>query len=73
MKNIEKDSDPQEMFVVLKPKEAADLIGCSEYTIKELVRRKQIPHYRIGVRIMFTRTALKKWIASQEKKNYHIL
>jgi excisionase family DNA binding protein len=54
----------------LTPKEAAEFIGCSEYTIKQLAREKRIPHYRIGVRIMFTRPALVKWIANQEKRNY---
>lgn len=54
----------------LTPKEAAAFIGCSEYTIKELAREKRIPHYRVGVRIMFTRTALQKWMADQENRNY---
>lgn len=52
----------------LSPKEASQLIGCSEYTIKELARQGRIPHHRIGNRIKFTREGLQKWIEAQEKK-----
>lgn len=54
----------------LTPAEASALIGCSVYTIKELARRNKIPFYRIGSRYMFTRSALLKWIADQEERNY---
>lgn len=54
----------------LTPVEAGALIGCSAYTIKELARRKEIPHYKVGARYMFTRSALLKWIGEQENKNY---
>lgn len=54
----------------LTPVEAGALIGCSAYTIKELARRKKIPHYRVGARYMFTRSSLLKWMADQEEKNY---
>lgn len=54
----------------LTPAEASALIGCSVYTIKELARGNKIPFYRIGSRYMFTRSALLKWIADQEEKNY---
>lgn len=56
----------------ITPKEAAEFIGCSEYTIKDLARRKDIPHYRVGNRIMFTRTSLEKWVRDQEKNNYQM-
>lgn len=61
-----------EEAIGLKPKEAAAFIGCSEYTIKQLAREKKIPHYRVGVRLLFTRAALEKWIANQEKQNYRL-
>lgn len=53
----------------LTPKEASLLIGCSEYTIKELARMKKIPHHRVGNLIKFTREGLKEWIEQQEKKS----
>lgn len=51
-------------------KEASIFIGCSAYTIRELARKKQIPHYKIGNRIMFTKQALMKWIDKQENRNW---
>lgn len=54
----------------LTPDEASALIGCSVYTIKELARGNKIPFYRIGTRYRFTRSALLKWMADQEQRNY---
>ncbi len=54
----------------LTPTEASALIGCSAYTIKELARRNEIPFYKVGNRYRFTRSALLKWMADQEGKNY---
>ncbi|WP_333886873.1 helix-turn-helix domain-containing protein [Clostridium sp.] len=51
-------------------KEASKFIGCSAYTIRELARKKQIPHYRIGNRIMFNKQSLIKWIDKQENRNW---
>lgn len=54
----------------LTVKEAAPYIGASEYTLREMVRMKQIPAYRIGIRIYFRKVALDEWIIDQEKANY---
>ncbi|WP_024834052.1 helix-turn-helix domain-containing protein [Ruminiclostridium josui] len=54
----------------LSPKEAAELIGCSEYTIKELARQQRIPSHRVGNMIKFTREGLETWIKAQEKKSW---
>lgn len=54
----------------LTPAEAAALIGCSVYTIKELARGNKLPFYKIGSRYRFTRSALLKWMTDQEEKNY---
>lgn len=62
---------PSEKEMGLKPKEAATLIGCSVYTIKQLAREKKIPHYKVGVRFLFSRAALEKWVFNQEKRNYY--
>ncbi|QUH25481.1 helix-turn-helix domain-containing protein [Serpentinicella alkaliphila] len=51
-------------------KAASIFIGCSAYTIRELARKKEIPHYWVGNRIMFTKQALVKWIAKQEDRNW---
>lgn len=54
----------------MSTKEASKFIGCSAYTIRELARKKQIPHYRIGSRIMFSKQSLIKWINKQENRNW---
>lgn len=50
-------------------KEAAPYIGASEYKLREMVRGKLIPHYRIGNRIMFRKSTLDDWILKQEQEN----
>ncbi|WP_245959485.1 helix-turn-helix domain-containing protein [Neobacillus piezotolerans] len=50
-------------------KEAAPYIGSSEYKLREMARQKQIPHYRVGNRIMFRKTSLDVWISKQEEEN----
>ncbi len=54
----------------LSPKEAAELVGCSEYTIKELARQKRIPSHKVGGLIKFTKEGLEAWIQAQEKKSW---
>ena len=54
----------------MTPQEAAEIVGCSVYTIKELARGHRIPFYKVGVRYMFTRSALVDWIKQQENSNY---
>ena len=51
----------------LTSKEAADYIGCSEYTIKKWAREKVIRHYRVGKRIRFRKSVLENWIERQER------
>lgn len=53
----------------LKPKDVADILGCSEYKVKQLVREKIMPHYRVGNRILFTRDSVIKWMNKQIQKN----
>ena len=51
----------------LLPAEAANYIGCGYDKLMQLVRLKQIPHYRIGRRVFFTKEALSLWIENQER------
>ena len=62
-------NEEHEKKIILRPAEAAKYIGCSEYTIRQMVRERRIPHYRIGVKILFTKNSLDKWIEEQEKKS----
>ncbi|WP_245864581.1 helix-turn-helix domain-containing protein [Paenibacillus donghaensis] len=50
-------------------KQAAPYVGASEYKLRELVRNKKIPAYRVGAKILFRKEALDQWIADQESKN----
>jgi len=47
-------------------KELMGYLNMSESGIRELVRRKEIPFFRIGTRIKFDLVEINKWI--EEKK-----
>ena len=47
--------------------QAAEFIGCKPWKLRQLVKDKKIPHYRVGNRIRFTDLALSKWIQAQER------
>lgn len=53
----------------LLPAEAANFLGCGYDKLMQLVRLKQIPHYRIGRRVFFTKEALTLWIENQERQS----
>jgi excisionase family DNA binding protein len=48
-------------------KQAAPYIGASEFKLRDMVRLKQIPHYRIGSRILFRKVTIDEWIVKQEQ------
>ena len=53
----------------LLPREAAEYIGCGYDKLMQMVRLGDIPHYRIGRRVFFTRETLALWIENQEKQS----
>lgn len=53
-------------------KEAAALLGCSEWLVYKMVRDHQLPHYKVGSTIRFTDVNLSKWMLSQERINSKI-
>lgn len=53
----------------LTVKEAAAKLKKSEWKIYDMVKRKQIPHFRIGSSINFREETLDAWIARQEAAN----
>lgn len=59
----------QETKTRLLPQEAADHIGCKYDKLMQMVRLKQIPNYRIGRRVFFTRESLDLWIENQVGKS----
>lgn len=56
-------------YEAIRPKEAADIIGCSEYKLRDMIRRGEIPHYRTGRKILLRRSTIREWIAQQEAKS----
>jgi len=55
----------------LLPREAAEHIGCRYDKLLQMVRLGQVPHYRIGRRVLFTRETLDTWIKEQEQRSIH--
>jgi len=53
----------------LLPQEAADFIGCGYDKLMQMVRLKQVPHYRIGRRVFFTKESLARWIENMERQS----
>ncbi len=54
-------------------KELMGYLNMSESGIRELVRRKEIPFFRIGTRIKFDLVEINKWIEekkAEEQVNY---
>lgn len=51
------------------PNEAAEYIGCGYDKLMQMVRKKEIPHYRIGRRVFFTKESLVFWIENQERQS----
>ena len=52
-------------------KEVAGYLRVHTDMIYALVRQKQIPHMRLGNRILFTKESIHKWIQDQEEKSLH--
>lgn len=49
--------------------EASQYLRCSVSGIRNLVRNKTIPFYRLGNRLYFKKSSLDKWITQQEVNN----
>lgn len=56
-------------FETLTVKEVANYLRVHTDMIYTLVRQKQIPHVRLGNRILFTKETIQSWIQDQEDKS----
>jgi len=63
-KAIEHSLEP---ISVPKP-EAARILGLSEKTLYELYMGGKIPHFRVGVKLLFPVDGLRKWVADQAQQ-----
>ncbi|WIV13225.1 helix-turn-helix domain-containing protein [Proteiniborus sp. MB09-C3] len=54
--------------------QTAVFLGCSEYKVKDMCRKREIPHLRYGNKpqgkIYFTQKALIEWLEKQERRNW---
>lgn len=53
---------------VINVPDAAKLLGCSRTKIYEMANRHQLPHRRIGRKIIFSRVALTAWLRGEPGK-----
>lgn len=58
------------MRKVLNVKELKEYLSISESTVRKLVRKKKIPHFRIASKVLFDQDVIDKWLDEQQKDNY---
>ncbi len=51
---------------VMDVKEVAEYLKCSESSIRNLVREKRIPVFRINSKLNFNKIAIDNWVHNQE-------
>lgn len=49
--------------------EASQIIGICEDTLYEMIRQKQIPHFRVRRRILLRYHTILRWMDEQESKS----
>lgn len=58
----------QEDSTTMNVPEVADYIGCSTSMVRKLIRKKAIPFYKVGTKIIFKKSVIDMWISNQFKK-----
>ncbi|PKR79210.1 DNA-binding protein [Halalkalibacillus sediminis] len=53
-------------------KQTAEYLGVHLDTIYRMVRRKEIPHYKIRTRIFFSQSTIDEWIKDQQQQNQSV-
>ncbi len=54
---------------VLTVDQVADLLGLGRNTVYEAANRGEIPHRRVGRRLIFSRSAVMQWLNGKEPAN----
>ncbi len=57
---------PPRVREVLRPLDLIGILGKSERTVRDAIRRHGIPHIRLGGRVLVLRDSLLAWLASRE-------
>jgi excisionase family DNA binding protein len=65
MNNQDLGREPQTPLL-LSIKQAAQALSLSERTVWTLVQTRELPHVRVGRRLLFSRMALESWIDRQQ-------
>jgi len=55
------------MTETMTAKTAAEFLGLSEWSVYDLVRRRIVPHVRVGRRVLFRKQTLLEWLSEQEE------
>ncbi len=64
LQQIRRQTEPvKEVFSV---HEAAQYLSISEYTLREWVRMRKIPHHKINKQIRFKKSKLDRWLDRNE-------
>ena len=50
-------------------KQLAEYLNVSISLIRKLVKNKDIPYVRLGVKILFSKSEIDKWLLEQQKDN----
>ena len=58
-----------ELAEVLNVEQVADLLGLGRNTVYEAANRGEIPHRRIGRRLIFSRSAVMEWLQGKRPAN----
>jgi excisionase family DNA binding protein len=58
-----------ELAEVLNVEQVADLLGLGRNTVYEAASRGEIPHRRIGRRLIFSRSAVMEWLQGKRPAN----
>jgi excisionase family DNA binding protein len=61
---LQRDSEASKP--VLSADEAADLLGVSKWLLLQEIKRGNIPHKRLGRRVVFSRQRLMEWMDADE-------
>ena len=62
---MNRDPEPLEAPLVLTPREAAKLLRVRAENVRELCRRGELPHRKVGSRFLIGRRALEDWLAGK--------
>ncbi|MCF7914506.1 MAG: helix-turn-helix domain-containing protein [Spirochaetaceae bacterium] len=56
---------PEQSENLISYKEAAELIGVAEITVRKWTSTRFIPHYKLGKSVRFSKTELMEWVRSK--------